>query len=66
MKNRLGKVFKVMLLTLTLVLMYSINVSAASGQASIGSSQEWSDDQIEPGYYSDKDSCIQKECDLYL
>ena len=37
MKNRLGKVFKVMLLTLTLVLMYSINVSAASGQASIGS-----------------------------
>ena len=36
MKNKLGKVLKVMLLTLTIVLMYSINVSATSGQASIG------------------------------
>lgn len=36
MKNKLGKVLKAMLLTLTFVLMCSINVSAASGQASIG------------------------------
>ena len=36
MKNKLEKVLKVMLLTLTLVLLYSMNVSAASGQASIG------------------------------
>ena len=37
MKNKLGKVLRAMLLTLTIVLMYSMNVSAASGQASIGS-----------------------------
>lgn len=37
MKNKLGKVLRVMLLTLTIALMYSMNVSAASGQASIGS-----------------------------
>lgn len=37
MKNKLEKVLRAMLLTLTIVLMYSMNVSAASGQASIGS-----------------------------
>lgn len=36
MKNKLGKVVRAMLLTLTLILMCSINASAASGQASIG------------------------------
>lgn len=36
MKNKLGKVLRTMLLTLTIVLMYSMSVSAASGQASIG------------------------------
>ena len=36
MKNKLEKVLRVMLLTLTIALMYSMNVSAA-GQASIGS-----------------------------
>lgn len=36
MKNKSRKVLKALLLTLTIVLMYSINVSAANGQASIG------------------------------
>lgn len=78
MKNKLGKVLRAMLLTLTIVLMYSMNVSAASGQASIGSKNyadstectvsgtEWSDNQTESGCYTEENTVLQEKRKVHV